>query len=273
MPRSIWSGAISFGLVNVPVRMYSAVSEHQLHFNYIHVKDGSRIGYEKICKEEGEPVPDSEIAKAFNWEGEEYVVMADEDFDAASAHEQGKTIEIRDFVDYDEIDPIYFERTYMLGPDEGAGRVYALLSKAMDESGLAAIAKYVMRDKQNLGCLRVREGLMTLEKMYFADEIRPLDPLRPDRRPRPSPRGARRRTLRPPARRVHPSPRHARQGASQGRDARSRGLGQGPTQAERGGVGSQPVGENANIRGEGARGVSQSPPRGTRTASGRPRTS
>jgi DNA end-binding protein Ku len=180
MPRSIWSGAISFGLVNVPVRMYSAVSEHQLHFNYIHVNDGSRIGYEKICKEEGEPVPDSEIAKAFNWEGDEYVVMADEDFDAASAHEQGKTIEIKDFVDYDEIDPIYFERTYMLGPDEGAERVYALLAKAMDESGLAAVAKYVMRDKQNLGCLRVREGLITLEKMYFADEIRPLEPLRPE---------------------------------------------------------------------------------------------
>ena len=180
MPRSIWSGAISFGLVNVPVRMYSAVSEHNLHFNFIHVKDGSRIGYEKICKEEGRPVPDEEIAKAFNWEGEEYVVMADEDFDAASAHEQAKTIEIRDFVDYDEIDPIYFERTYMLGPDEGAERVYALLARAMDESGLAAIAKYVMRDKQNLGCLRVREGLITLEKMYFADEIRAVDPIRPD---------------------------------------------------------------------------------------------
>jgi DNA end-binding protein Ku len=181
MPRSIWSGAISFGLVNVPVRMYSAVSEHNLHFNFIHVKDGSRIGHEKICKEEGKPVPDSEIAKAFNWEGEEYVVMADEDFDAASAHEQGKTIEIKDFVDYDEIDPIYFERTYMLGPDEGAERVYALLARAMDESGLAAIAKYVMRDKQNLGCLRVRDGLITLEKMYFADEVRPLDPLRPEK--------------------------------------------------------------------------------------------
>ena len=181
MPRSIWSGAVSFGLVNVPVRMYSAIHEHNLHFNYIHVKDGSRIGYEKVCKAEGEPVPDNEIAKAFNWEGEEYVVMADEDFDAASASEQGKTIDIKDFVDYDEIDPIYFERTYMLGPAEGAERVYALLAKAMGESGLAAIAKYVMRDKQNLGCLRVREGLITLEKMYFADEIRPLEPLRPEK--------------------------------------------------------------------------------------------
>ena len=183
MPRSIWSGAISFGLVNVPVRMYSAVSEHNLHFNYVHVKDGSRIGYQKICKAEGEAVPDEEIAKAFNWEGEEYVVLADEDFDAASATEHGRTIEIKDFVDYREIDPIYFERTYMLGPPEGAERVYALLARAMDETGLAAIAKYVMRDRQNLGCLRVRGGLITLEKMYFADEVRPLDPLRPGTTP------------------------------------------------------------------------------------------
>jgi DNA end-binding protein Ku len=180
MPRAIWSGAISFGLVNVPVRMYSAVSEHSLRFNYIHVKDGSRIGYEKFCKAEGKPVPDDEIAKAFDWEGEEYVVMADEDFDAAAANEQGRTIDIKDFVDYDDIDPIYFERTYTLGPAEGFERVYALLVRAMEESGLAAIAKYVMRDKQSLGCLRVREGVITLEKMYFADEIRPLEPIHAD---------------------------------------------------------------------------------------------
>jgi DNA end-binding protein Ku len=183
MPRAIWSGAISFGLVNVPVRMYSAVSEHNLHFNYVHVKDGSRIGYEKVCKKEGKPVPDEEIAKGFEWDGE-YVVMSDEDFEAASAKSEGRTIDIKDFVDYDQIDPIYFDRTYMLGPADGAEKVYALLTKAMEESGLAAIAKYVMRDKQNLGCLRVREGLITLEKMYFADEIRPLDEIEPEKKPR-----------------------------------------------------------------------------------------
>jgi DNA end-binding protein Ku len=180
MPRAIWSGAISFGLVNVPVRMYSAVSEHNLHFNYVHVKDGSRIGYEKVCKKEDKPVPDEEIAKGFEWDGE-YVVMSDEDFEAASAREDARTIDIKDFVDYDQIDPIYFERTYLLGPGDGAEKVYALLTKAMEESGLAAIAKYVMRDKQNLGCLRVREGLITLEKMYFGDEIRPVDEIKPDK--------------------------------------------------------------------------------------------
>ena len=178
MPRAIWSGAISFGLVNVPVRMYSAIAEHDLHFHYLHVKDDSRIGYEKICKKEGKPVPDDEIVKAFEYEKGEYVYMTEEDFDAAEA-EGFKTIEIRDFVPYDEIDPIYFEKTYYLGPVEGAEKVYSLLVRAMEDAGLAALAKYVMRDKQHLGCLRVRDGVITLEKMYFADEIRPVDEIRP----------------------------------------------------------------------------------------------
>ncbi len=178
MPRAIWSGAISFGLVNVPVRMYSAVDVHDLRFNYVHAKDGSRIGYEKYCKLEEKPVPDGEIVKAFEYEEGEWVYMSDEDFEAAEA-EGFKTVDIRDFVPYDEIDPIFFEKTYYLGPQEGAEKVYALLRRAMEESGLAAIAKYVMRDRQHLGCLRVRDGAIVLEKMYFADEIRPLDEIAP----------------------------------------------------------------------------------------------
>jgi DNA end-binding protein Ku len=179
-PRAIWSGAIQFGLVNVPVRMYSGIDEHKLHFHYLHKKDDSRIGYEKVCKKEEKPVPDKEIVKAFEFEKGEYVYMADEDFQTAAAEAEGfKTIDIRDFVPYEEIDPIYFERTYYLGPADGADKVYRLLVKAMEDSGLAAIAKYVMRDKQHLGCLRVREGVITLEKMYFADEIRPVDGVKP----------------------------------------------------------------------------------------------
>ncbi len=178
MPRAIWTGAVSFGLVNVPVRMYSAIDEQDLHFNYVHEPDGSRIGYQKICKAEEKPVPDDEIVKAFEYEKGDYVYMTDEDFEAAEA-ENLKTIDIRDFVPYDEIDPIYFERTYYLGPQDGAEKVYALLLRAMERSGLAAIAKYVMRDKQNLGCLRVRDGVITLEKMYFADEIRPAEGIAP----------------------------------------------------------------------------------------------
>jgi DNA end-binding protein Ku len=180
MPRAIWSGAISFGLVNVPVRMYSGIDEHKLQFHYLHQKDDSRIGYEKVCKKEEKPVPDSEIVKAFEFSKGEYVYMTDEDFETAAAEAEGfKTIDIRDFVPYEEIDPIYFERSYYLSPAEGADKVYRLLVRAMEDSGLAAVAKYVMRDKQHLGCLRVREGVITLEKMYFADEIRPVDEIKP----------------------------------------------------------------------------------------------
>jgi DNA end-binding protein Ku len=178
MPRAIWSGAITFGLVNVPVRMYSAISEHKLHFHWVHEKDESPIGYEKICKLEEKPVPDDEVVKAFEFEPGEYVFMEDEDFEAART-EGYKTIDITDFVPYDQIDPIYFARTYYLGPQEGGEKVYSLLTRAMEESGLAAVAKFVMRDRQNLGCLRVRDGVITLEQLYFADEIRDLDEIKP----------------------------------------------------------------------------------------------
>lgn len=178
MPRAIWSGSISFGLVNVPVRMFSAIDENDLRFHLIHEPDSSRIGYQKICKTEEKPVPDDEIVKGFEFEKDEYVVLTDEDFEAAGT-EGVKTIEISDFVPYEEIDPIYFERTYYLGPQKGGEKVYALLRNAMEKTGLAAIAKYVMRDRQSLGCLRVREGTLTLEKMFFHDELRPVDEIAP----------------------------------------------------------------------------------------------
>jgi DNA end-binding protein Ku len=178
MPRAIWTGSISFGLVNVPVRIYSAVSEHKLHFRMVHEKDSSPIGYQKICKEENKPVPDKEIVKAFEFEPGDFVFMTDEDFEAAQV-EGYKTIDITDFVPYADIDPIYFSHTYYVGPQDGAERVYALLVKAMENSELAAVAKFVMRDRQYLGALRIREGLITLEQLYFADEIRAVDELRP----------------------------------------------------------------------------------------------
>src|SRR5688500_13639221 len=178
MPRAIWSGTISFGLVSVPGRMCSAIDETDLHFHLVHEKDGGRIGYQKICKAEDKPVPDDEIAKAFEVTKDEFVVLTDEDF-AAAKTEGVKTIEISDFVPYEEIDPIYFERTYYLGPQKGSEKVYALLREAMEQTGLAAIGRYVMREKQHLGCLRVRDGVITLEKMFFHDEIRPAKDLAP----------------------------------------------------------------------------------------------
>ena len=174
MPRSIWSGSITFGLVNAPVRVYSAIEEHKLHFHFLHTKDDSPIGYEKICKQEDKPVPDDEIVKAFEYAKGKFVYMEDEDFEAARV-EGARTIDITDFVPYEEIDPIYFAHTYYVGPAEGAEHVYALLARAMEQSGLAGIAKFVMRDRQHLGALRVRDGVIVLEQLYFADEIRPAD--------------------------------------------------------------------------------------------------
>jgi DNA end-binding protein Ku len=178
MPRAIWSGSISFGLVNVPVRMYSAIDEQDVRFHLLHEKDDSRIGYEKVCKEEGKPVPDDEIVKGYEVGEGEYVYVTDEDLEAA-AGETYRTIDIQDFVDVEEVDPIYFERSSYLGPSEGGEKTYALLVQAMEDSGLVGIATYVMRDKQQLGCLRVRDGVIVLEKMFFADEIRPTDEIAP----------------------------------------------------------------------------------------------
>jgi DNA end-binding protein Ku len=180
MPRAIWSGTISFGLVSIPVRMFSAVSEHKLHFNLLHRKDSSPIGYAKICKKENKAVPDDEIVKAYEVSKGEFVEVEDEDFEAARA-EGYHSFDISDFVEVEEIDPIYFEQTYYLAPQEGGEKVYTLLVRAMEDAGLAAVGTFVMRDREHLGCLRIRDGLITLERMYFADEIRPVDDLKPDR--------------------------------------------------------------------------------------------
>jgi DNA end-binding protein Ku len=178
MPRAIWSGTISFGLVSVPVRMFAAVSEHKLHFNLLHRKDESPIGYEKVCKLEGKPVPDSEIVKAYEIKKGDFVYVEDEDFEAARA-EGGHSFDIEQFVPIEQIDPIYFEHGYYLAPQDGAEKVYTLLVKAMQDAELAAVGTFVMRDREYLGCLRIRDGVIALERMYFEDEIRPTKDLRP----------------------------------------------------------------------------------------------
>jgi DNA end-binding protein Ku len=181
-PRSIWTGSVSFGLVNVPVRLYPAVREHTLHFRYVHAKDNSPIGYQKVCKAEEKPVSDDEVVKAFEFEKGEYVFMTDEDFEGAQAV-QTKTIEVTDFVPVEEIDPIYFAKTYYAGPADGAERVYALLVKAIEESGLVAVGKFVLRERQHVGALRVRDGVIALEQLHFADEIVDTRDIRPKTRP------------------------------------------------------------------------------------------
>jgi len=181
-PRALWTGSISFGLVNVPVRIYSAVHEHKLQFHLVHEKDDGPIGYQKICKLEDKPVPSGEIVKAYEFKKGEFVPLTDEDFEAVQVEGQ-HTIDLEDFVPYEDIDPAFFAHTYLVGPQDGAEKTYALLVKAMEQSGLAGIGKFVMRSRQYLGCLRVRDRTLTLEQLYFADEIDPPSGVMPDRLP------------------------------------------------------------------------------------------
>ena len=179
-PRAVWTGTVAFGLVTVPVRLYPAVRERTLRFRLLHELDSSPIGYEKVCKAEGKPVPDDEVTKAYEVRKGEFVALEDEDFEAAQA-EGDHSIQISDFVPLEEIDPVYFAHTYYVGPEEGAERAYALLARAMGESELAAIATFVMRSREHLAALRVHEGAILLEQLHFADEIRPPDEIRPRR--------------------------------------------------------------------------------------------
>ena len=173
--RSIWRGSISFGLVNVPVRMFTATESKELRFHFLHRGDLAPIGYDKIRKDTGEHVEPDEIVRGFEVEPGRYVELTDEDLDRLDI-ELTRSIDICDFVSLDEIDPIYFRKAYYLLPEEGAEKPYRLLARALEETGKVGIAKVVIRNKQHLACLRTWEGAILLETMYFADEVR-----RPDR--------------------------------------------------------------------------------------------
>jgi DNA end-binding protein Ku len=148
----------------------------------VHEKDDGPIGYEKVCKLEGKPVDSDEIVKAYEFEKGRFVQLTDEDFEAVQV-EGVHTIDLTDFVPYDEIDPTFFAHTYLVGPQEGAEKTYALLVRAMSESGLAGIGKFVMRNRQYLGCLRVRGTRLTLEQLHFADEVDPPAGALPEKLP------------------------------------------------------------------------------------------
>jgi DNA end-binding protein Ku len=169
--RAIWSGTISFGLVSVPVRMYTATESKELRFHFLDRRDMSPIGYEKVSKGSGEAVPPDEIVRGFEIEKGQYVPIEDEDLDRLDI-ELTHSIDICDFVDLDEIDPIYFRKAYYLLPQEGAEKPYRLLVRALEETGKVGIAKIVIRNKQHLAALRPYDGILVLETMYYADEIR-----------------------------------------------------------------------------------------------------
>jgi DNA end-binding protein Ku len=169
--RPIWSGTISFGLVSVPVQMYPATQSKELRFHFLDRRDLEPIGYEKVRKDTGEAVPKEEIVRGFEIDKGRYVPIDDDDLDRLDI-ELTHSIDICDFVDLDEIDPIYFRKAYYLLPQEGAEKPYRLLVKALEETGKVGIAKVVIRNKQHLAALRAADGRLVLETMYYADEVR-----------------------------------------------------------------------------------------------------
>jgi DNA end-binding protein Ku len=171
MPRPIWSGTISFGLVSVPVKMYWATESKELRFHFLHRDDLAPIGYDKVRKDTGEHVDADEIVRGFEIEKGRYVPLEDEDLDRLDI-ELTHSIDICDFADLDEIDPIYFRKAYYLVPQEGGEKPYRLLAKALEETGKVGIAKVVIRNKEHLAALRPYDGALLLETMYYADEIR-----------------------------------------------------------------------------------------------------
>jgi DNA end-binding protein Ku len=174
VPRSIWTGTISFGLVSVPVRMFTATESKELRFHFLDKKDLQPVGYDKVRKDTGAHVNADEIVRGFEVDKGRFVELTDEDLDRLDI-ELTRTIDICDFVDLDEIDPIYFRKAYYLAPQDGAEKPYRLLARALDETGKVGIAKVVIRNKQHLACLRPFEGTLVLETMYYADEVRQPD--------------------------------------------------------------------------------------------------
>jgi DNA end-binding protein Ku len=170
MARAIWSGSISFGLLNVPVKLYSAVSKQTVRFRELREGDGSRIRHKRVAEDDGEEVPYDNIVKGYEITPDQYVIVSRDELDEI-APEKTRAVEIQDFVDLDEIDPIYFEHPYYLGPDKGAERAYQLLVNAMAEQRKVAIARFVLRNKEHLAAIRPMDGVLTMATMRFADEV------------------------------------------------------------------------------------------------------
>jgi len=190
MPRAIWSGSISFGLVNVPVKMYSAIHEQDLSFHQFQEGTGTRIRNKRVSEKTGKEVPYDKIVKGYELSKGHYVMVDPEELEAFEPTAT-KTIDIEDFVALEEIDPIYFERTYYLAPDDGEGarRAYVLLREAMEKQDKAGVGRVVMRTKQYLAAIRPKDGALALSTMLFHDEVVPVSeiPGIPDKRTKAPP--------------------------------------------------------------------------------------
>ncbi|HYG95783.1 MAG TPA: Ku protein [Solirubrobacterales bacterium] len=176
MARAIWSGTISFGLLNVPVRMYSAVARRNIALREIRESDSARIKHRRVAEGTDEEVPYENIVKAYELSPGQYVPLSKDEM-SALAPEKTRAIDVQDFVDIEEIDPMYFDSPYYLGPADGAEKAYSLLASAMESSGKAAISRFVFRNKEHLSAIRASDGVLTLTTMRFHDEVVPADEL------------------------------------------------------------------------------------------------
>jgi DNA end-binding protein Ku len=176
MARPIWSGSISFGLVNVPVKLFSATSPKEVRFHMVHDKDGGRIQQKRVCSVDGEEVPWAHIVKGFEISKGRYVTVTKDEL-AAFNPKATRSIDIEDFVDLDQIDPIYYDHTYYLVPDRGAARPYALLREAMQKTGKVGVGQFVLRTKQYLAAVRPMGKALALSTMLYADEVVDQDEL------------------------------------------------------------------------------------------------
>src|SRR5437867_2700989 len=170
MPRALWKGSITFGLVNIPIELHTAVRDHRPKFRMLHAKDKSPVRFERVCVRDGTPVAWEELVKGYEYEKGHFVVVTKEDFQAAAV-EKTRTVDILDFVKAEEIDDRFFETPYYLVPVKSGERAYALLRSAIRESGRIGIAKFILRDAQHLAAVEVIEQAIVLSTMRFADEL------------------------------------------------------------------------------------------------------
>lgn len=171
--RAIWTGAIAFGLVNVPVKVYAATEDHDLSLHQVHRADGGRIRYHRVCELCGQKIEYQDIAKAFD-DGERTVILDKEDFEALPA-ERSREIEVVQFVPSAQIEPIMLERSYYLEPDSKSPKAYTLLRRTLEETDRTAVVQFALRQKTRLGALRVRDDVLVLQTLLWADEVRQAD--------------------------------------------------------------------------------------------------
>jgi DNA end-binding protein Ku len=170
MPRALWKGSLTFGLVNIPIELHTAVRDHRPHFRMLHAKDKSPVRFERVCIRDGHPVAWEDLVKGYEYEKGHFVVLTKEDFQTAAV-EKTRTVDILDFVKAEEIDDRFFETPYYLVPAKGGERAYALLRAAIRESGRIGIAKFILRDAQHLAAVEVIQEAIVLTVMRFADEL------------------------------------------------------------------------------------------------------